>query len=156
MNNKEINNRYIVRKQPDLELVNTRFNSLYQRGQIYEVTFDRSGKIYVSSTCDKLEERLKQHVSNKKSAVYKYRTMGPQFRLIVKASSECKKSLEKVKNTHIEYYAEKYGERLINKRSNPNKKKQDKKHSNKERKIQYQIEKEDELRQRIAQLKKED
>ena len=54
VNHKELNNRYINRKQAILELVNSRFNSLYKNGKIYKVTFDNN-MVYIGSTCEELE-----------------------------------------------------------------------------------------------------
>ena len=72
LNNKEINNKYINRKQPILELINNKFNSLYKNGKIYKVTFDNE-MVYVGSTCEELETRLKWHLSNNKIQVFKYK-----------------------------------------------------------------------------------
>ena len=49
---------YYNRKLPDVELVNSRKNSLYKNGKIYEVTFDNK-KIYVGSTCEELDTTFK-------------------------------------------------------------------------------------------------
>lgn len=35
----ELNNKYLERKRPNLELMNAHFNSLYKNGKIYNVTF---------------------------------------------------------------------------------------------------------------------
>jgi len=40
INNKELNNKYVVRKEHHTDLVNNKFNSVYQNGKIYKVTFD--------------------------------------------------------------------------------------------------------------------
>ena len=63
LNNDDVNCKYIERRQPLLELMNARFNSLYKKGKIYSVTFD-DGKIYVGSTCEKLKTRLSAHLSD--------------------------------------------------------------------------------------------
>lgn len=143
---KSRNNVYKIRSQPRLELVNAKFNSLYKDGKIYEVTFD-NGRVYVGSTCDLLEKRLDQHKKDAKSQVYKNKKHKPEIHLIIDAPSRDKKALEAVEKKYIEEYALKYGDKLINKKCNPNKK-QDKK----ERDIQYQIDTEKELRERIKQL----
>ena len=121
MNNNKINNKYFNKRQPILELVNSKFNSLYKNGKIYQVTFD-NGLVYVGSTCEELETRLKWHLSNMKSQVFKNKQHKPKIELIVNAPSNDKKNLEQVENGYIHEYAEKYGNELINIRSNPNKK----------------------------------
>ena len=64
---------------------------------------------------------------------------------------EKKKALEYIEKKYIEEYADKYGDKLINKqKNNPNKKP---KESKQDREIQYQVEKEEELKKRIAELK---
>ena len=106
LNNKEINNKYFNKRQPILELVNSKFNSLYKNGKIYQVTFD-NGLVYVGSTCEEVEIRLKWHLSNMKSQVFKNKEHNPKIKLIVNAPSNDKKSLEKVENGYINEYAEK-------------------------------------------------
>jgi len=144
VNNKEINNKYFNKRQPVLELVNSKFNSLYRNGKIYKITFDNR-MVYVGSTCEELETRLKWHLSNMKSQVFKNKKHNPKIELIINAPSNDKKSLEKVENGYIQEYAEKYGNELINIRSNPNKK---------TKKIEYKvtIENKKQLEERIAKL----
>ena len=144
LNNKEVNNKYVNRRQPLLELMNTKFNSLYKNGKIYKVMFD-DGKVYVGSTCEELEIRLSWHLTNPKSQVYKNRDKNPKIELIVKAPSGDKKSLEKVENEYIHDYGDIYGKKLINIKANPN---------IKPKKIEYQvsIENQQQLEERIAKL----
>ena len=144
LNNKEVNNKYENRRQPLLELMNTKFNSLYKNGKIYKVTLD-NGKVYVGSTCEELETRLSWHLTNCKSQVHKNKNKNPKIELIVKAPSGDKKSLEKVENEHISEYAEIYDKKLINIKANPN---------IKPKKIEYQvnIENQQQLEERIAKL----
>ena len=146
LNNKETNNKYFNKRQPILELVNSRFNSLYKNGKIYKVKFD-NGMVYVGSTCEELETRLKWHLSNNKSQVFKNKEHNPKIELIVNAPSNDKKSLENVENGYIQEYAEKYGKQLINIKSNPNRK---------PKKIEYKvtIENKTQLEERIAKLDK--
>ena len=101
--------------------------------------------VYVGSTCEELETRLKWHLSDKKSQVFKYKKENPKIQLIVNAPSNDKRGLEKVENGYIEEYAEKYGKLLINIKSNPN---------NKTKKIEYNvnIENKKQLEERIAKL----
>ena len=51
---------YHDRKLPDLEFINAKHNLLFKNGKIYEVLFDNE-LIYVGSTCEELETRLKWH-----------------------------------------------------------------------------------------------
>lgn len=53
-------------------ILNSYFNSDYQNGKIYQITFEENDKIYVGCTTQLLEERLDEHNLNKKSAIYKY------------------------------------------------------------------------------------
>ena len=144
LNNKEINIKYFNRRKPKLEIINSKFNSLYKNGKIYKVTFGNE-MVYVGSTCEELKTRLKWHLSNKKSQVFKHKDKNPKIELIIDAPSNDKKSLEKVENGYIHEYAEKYGKHLINIKSNPN---------IKSKKIEYKvnIENKKQLEERIAKL----
>ena len=46
VNNKEFSNKYFNRKQPLIELINSKFNSLYKNGKIYKITFNND-MIYI-------------------------------------------------------------------------------------------------------------
>ena len=145
INNKELNNKYFNRKTPNIELINSKFNSLYKNGKIYKITFDNN-KIYIGSTCEELETRLKGHLTKKTSQVFKNKHQNPKITWLVDCPSYDKKSLEKVENSYIAEYAEKYGKCLLNIRSNPLKVK----------KVEYtvQIENKQQLEARIAKLTK--
>lgn len=82
LNFKELNNRYVTRVKSMLELTNSKFNSLYRNGKIYKIMFD-DGRVYVGSTCEELNPRLRWHLSNKKSQVYKNRKNNPKTELVV-------------------------------------------------------------------------
>lgn len=82
LNNKEVNNKYVKRRQPLIDRVNSRFNSLYQNGKIYKVTFD-DGKGYVGSTCENLEVIMAGHLTNNGSQVYKNKHKNPKIELII-------------------------------------------------------------------------
>ena len=127
--NRQINNKYFVRKQPVLELINAKFNSLYKNGKIYKVTFSDKN-VYVGSTCEELETRLKWHLSNHKSQVYKNKDNDPKIELLIDAPCNDKKTLEKIENAYIEEYANKYKKLLLNVRCNPLKK---------AKKIEYEV-----------------
>ena len=94
LNNQKLNRKYVPRLQPKLELVNSHLNSDFLYGKIYEVTFENSDKIYAGLTCEKLDIRLKWHVTNKTSQVYKNRKYIPKMKLIVKAPTIDRKTLE--------------------------------------------------------------
>ena len=94
LNNQKLNRKYVPRLQPILELMNSHFNSDFLYGKIYEVTFENSDKIYAGLTCEKLDIRLKCRVANKTSQVYKNRKYIPKMKLIVKAPTKDRKTLE--------------------------------------------------------------
>lgn len=145
LNNNELNSVYKIRKQPDIELINSRFNSLYKNGKIYLVSFNNDKK-YIGSTCEDLHIRLKWHLKSKNSQVYKFKNYAPKIELLVNSPCDSKRSLEEVENKYIDYYAKMYNDQLINIRMNPNKRKI------KEIKYKVQVDNEKELRARIAQL----
>ena len=126
-------------------MINSKFNSLYKNGKIYKITFDNN-KIYIGSTCEELETRLKWDLTSNKSQVFKNKHNKPKIELLVDCPSYDKKSLEKVENSYIAEDAEKYGKRLLNIRSNPLKVK----------KVEYtvKIENKQQLEERIAKLDK--
>lgn len=126
---KKLKNCYFNKNLPNLEYVNSRFNSLHKNGRIYEVVFNNDRR-HVGSTCENLEVRLSQHIKDKTSSVYKYRNNNPKIKLIVNAPSKDKKNLEKGEKKHIEEYADKFGSLLINKRSVPEVKKKKKRKKN--------------------------
>ena len=94
LNFKELNNRYVTRVKSMLELTNSKFNSLHRNGKIYKIMFD-DGTVYVGSICEKLNPRLRWHLSNKNSQVYKNRKNNPKIELIVTAPSADKKIFRK-------------------------------------------------------------
>ncbi|XP_068692731.1 uncharacterized protein [Montipora foliosa] len=142
LDNTELNNKYVERKMPFLELTNAKFNSLYSEGKIYKVLID--DKVYIGSTCEDLETRLNRHLKDPKSQIYKYRKKKPVIELLVKAPTNDKRSLEKIENAYIQDYAEKCGELLLNVKANPLKPK----------KVQFkvQMENQKQLEERIAKL----
>lgn len=92
LNFKSLNRKYKNRHSPIIELVNSKFNSLYKNGKIYEVVFD-NGKFYVGCTCEELAKRLEQHKKDLKSQVYKSKNHKPKIRLTIDAPSKDKKSI---------------------------------------------------------------
>lgn len=71
----ELNYCYRIREQPRLELVNSLFNSDYLKGKIYKITLEKCDKVYIGSSCEELETRLKWHVSNNTSQVLEKKTI---------------------------------------------------------------------------------
>ena len=106
---------YHNRKLPDLELINAKHSLLFKNGKIYEVLLDNE-LIYVGSTCEELETRLKWHKNNNNSQVYKHKNNNPDIKLIVNAPCKDRKELEKIETEYIILYSEKYGEQLLNKK----------------------------------------
>lgn len=90
INNKMLLPMYKTRKQPSLELTNVH-GSAHQNEKIYEVTFEKSDRIYVGCTCDEIETRLKWHLSSKKSQVYALRSKGPQISLVLSTNHKARK-----------------------------------------------------------------
>lgn len=92
-----------------------------------------------------LETRLKWHLPNKNSQVFKHKDKNPRIKLIIHAPCNNRKNLELVEHGYIEQYSKKYEERLLNVRSNPNKK---------AKKIMFEVKMENDtqLWERIAKL----
>ena len=81
----------------------------------YEISFELIDKLYVGCSIRNLQQRLDEHINDKKSAVYKYRNMKPTIRPIICCPCKDRKELNKVEAEHIHHYAIKYGDRLLNK-----------------------------------------
>lgn len=105
---------YREREQDKMIIINSYFNADYQNGKIYHVTFEKNDKHYIGSTSQLLEDRLDEHKLNPKSAVYKYRDDNPKIDLICLCPCKDKKTLEKVENSYINEYKQKYGDDLLN------------------------------------------
>ena len=114
LDHKKICKRYREREQDNMITINSYFNSDYQNGKIYEVTFELNPNYYVGSTTQLLESQLHEHCNNPKSAIYKYRDDKPKIRLIRNCPCQDKKTLEKTEYSYINEYKQKYGEFLIN------------------------------------------
>ena len=106
LKNSALNKIYEIRKQPNMEIANSYFNSDYN-----------NGKMYIGSTTTEHKTRLMQHLTNNnKSPVFNYRSQKPHIKLLVKAPSKGKRELEKVEYEWISSdYSEKLGDRLLNK-----------------------------------------
>ena len=143
LNFNKLNTKYKPKEEVLFETCNVIQNT-FQNGKIYKVTFNDK-KIYIGSTCNDLNTRFEQHMKDEKSQVFMNKNKNPQIKLIVNAPCFDKKTLEKIENGYITYYAERYGDNLINIRGNPIKK---------AKKIEYKVEVENEkqLRERIAKL----
>ena len=117
LNNRELNSRYYVREQPDEEISKMDGDLKYNEGKIYKIEFS-NGKVYVGSTCEDLKTRLKLHLSDKKSVVYKNSIYKPKIELIVKAPCFDKKRLEEIEWRWIDWYAQDCDNDLLNVRGN--------------------------------------
>ena len=115
LNTSALNHVYEIRKQPNMEIVKSYFNSDYNNGKIYMIEFEKCDKVYIGSTTGELKTRLMQHLTNNKSPNYQYRTQKPHISLLVNASSKGKRELEKVEFEWKADYSEKLGDRLLNK-----------------------------------------
>ena len=91
INQKELNNKYENRHQPDLELTNRRF-----KGKIYKVAFNND-LIYIGSKCEELETRFKWHLSNKSNHVLNHKNKNPTIEFLALCPSKDKKSVERQK-----------------------------------------------------------
>ena len=80
---------------------------------MYEISFELIDKLCVGCSTPNLQERLDEHIIDKKSPVYKYRDMKPTIRPIICCPCKDRKELNKVEAEHIHYYAIKYGDRLF-------------------------------------------
>ena len=69
---------------------NSHFNSDYLEGKIYKITLEKCDKVYIGSTCEELETRLKWHVSNNTSQAFKNKRYNHKIELVVKAGNYLK------------------------------------------------------------------
>ena len=80
----------------------------YQKGKIYKIEFDdRSIYIYIRSTIKTPDNRVKEHLSDKKSIVYRNEDKNPKISLIIDCPRENKHKLESVEKKYINQYAKK-------------------------------------------------
>ena len=117
----------------------------YQNGKIYKTEFD-DGSIYIGSTIKILDNRMKEHLSDKKSIVYRNKDKYPTTSSIIDCPCENKHKLELVEKKYINQYAKKYGAEVLNKRGNEENK------ENPEIKYSFKIKKGDELLERIEKM----
>ena len=68
---------YCKPKEYPSVVVNSYFNDDYHNGQVYEISFELINKLYVGCSIRNLQQRLDEHINDKKSPVYKYRNMKP-------------------------------------------------------------------------------
>ena len=116
INPQKINRYYRERPQDQMIILNSYFNADYQNGKICHVTFELNDKHYIGSTTQLLDERLNEHKLNPKSAIYKYRNDNPTIELICKCPCKDKKTLERVENSYINEYKQKYGDQWESKK----------------------------------------
>lgn len=65
LNTSALNHVYEIRKQPNMEIVNSYFNSDYNNRKIYMIEFEKWDKVYIGSTTGELKTRLMQHLTNR-------------------------------------------------------------------------------------------
>ena len=87
---------YTVRKQPELELVNSKHN---KNGKIYEITFSNE-LYYIGSTCES-RARLTGHKNNKKRQVFKHKKEIEEISPIGNCPCNGKKELEEIESSYI-------------------------------------------------------
>jgi len=114
LRNNQLCKRYSGRKRDNFVIKNSYFNTDFHKGKIYEITFELNDKHYVGSTTKTLNERKSYHINDPKSTVYKYRNDKPIIRLICDCPCKDKKTLEKIENSYINEYKQKYGDLLLN------------------------------------------
>tara|TARA_R110002012_G_scaffold117944_1_gene266049 strand:+ start:289 stop:852 length:564 start_codon:yes stop_codon:yes gene_type:complete len=105
----------------------------YQNGKIYKLTCDKSDKIYIGSTTQKLNERLCSHKTLDCNSKELLELGEVKIELIENYSCNSKKELE----TKERYYIEKYKDIVINKRI-PTRTMKEYYQANKNKKLEYQ------------------
>ena len=130
---------------PRCVTVNSYFNDDYHNGQIYKITFEHNNKICIGSSIRNVQERLKEHVTTKSSAIYQYKGDEPIITPIIRNPCKDRQELYRVEIDYMRYYSVKYGDRLLNKQSVP------KKTVKIEYKHRAQIETENQMRERLRQ-----
>ena len=73
LNNKKLKIKYTKSPYIKMETVNSYFNDDYNSGQIYHIIFEHNDKVYVACSIRNLQTRLQEHITDKKSPVYKYK-----------------------------------------------------------------------------------
>ena len=73
----------------------------------------------MGSSIRNLQERLQEHLTTKSSPVYKYKDDGLIIHFITTAPCKDRQELNKVEIEYIRQYSNKYGDRLLNKKSVP-------------------------------------
>ena len=114
LDNNKIRSSYGQRQQNRMSILNLGIDTEYHNGKIYQITFEKNDKIYVGCRTQLLEDRLDEHKLNQKSAIYKYRADNPKIDLICLCPCKDKKTLEKIENSYINEYKQKYGDDLLN------------------------------------------
>ena len=115
LSNKKLKHKYENPTFINMETINSYFNDDYHNGQTYEITFQHNDKIYVGGSIRNLQDRLKEHMTDTKSPIYKYRNDNPTIRPIILAPCKDRTEFNEVEAEYIISYSEKYGSRLLNK-----------------------------------------
>ena len=112
LNNKKLKIKYTKAPYIKMETVNSYFNDDYSSGQIYQIIFEHNDKVYVGCSIRNLQTRLQEHITDKKSPVYKYKDDNLTIIPIIRAPCKDRKELNKVEAEQIIYYSKLYGDRL--------------------------------------------
>lgn len=146
LDNKSLCKRYLPHALPVMEILNSYFNSDYNRGKIYKITFKKNDRCYIGSTCQELKDRLRERITNNKSAVYEFGHDKPKLELITNAPSKDRNGrLVKVEIEFIRDYSIKYGDRLINKMAGVKKEREP-------AKFKAEIENDQQLQEKVKKL----
>ena len=92
---------YCKPKEYPSVVANSYFNYDFHNGQVYEISFELIDKLYVGCSTRNLQQRLDEHINDKKSPVFKYRNMKPTIRPIICCPCKDRKELNKVEAEHI-------------------------------------------------------
>ena len=94
--------------------MNLGIDTEYHNGKLYQITFQNNDKVNVGCRTQLLKDLLDEHKLDQKSAIYKYRDDNPKIYLICLCPCKDKKTLEKIENSYINEYKQKYGDDLLN------------------------------------------
>lgn len=106
VNMEEGNLRYYVRENHNI-IERKAKHTEYKNAKIYQIKFeDDSNLIYVGSTIQTLEERLKEHLDiTKNSVILNYAHLKPYITKICDCPTGNKRKLEEIEKTYINQYA---------------------------------------------------
>lgn len=118
--NKELRQKYRIRMNTNHK-VTGHYQNEYKDGKIYKIEF-ANGLIYIGCTINSTEERLKEHLFDTNSVVYKNKQYKPTISLVCNYPCHSKEELESCETFYINKYAKLYKDKVLNKRMNDEKK----------------------------------